>query len=288
MGCACATGAIGEQIDAGGLAGGAIARLGTRTAVVGISFGDDGAYAERPGDIAGFTILVACRFAANALHAMAARAIGRGGTRRAIGFFTNSGSIAEAAHAAGSADGFGRIRRRARAAHIFGARIAVVRNIGVVRRGDDGPLTIAFDGFAIARGLSHREIGPRRRIIESADTVDARSSLAEIVGACAVAGRNATHALPHIVAFQIDAATRIERLGRIRRFSVHAHVFRARIVVVRQVRVIGLGDCLSKPVAKNVLAISGGLGCRQGARGDELLTANVVVTYAILTIVIRR
>lgn len=219
---------------------------------------------------------------------MAARAIGRGGTRCAIGFFTDPGSIAKAAHAAGSADRFGRIRRRAGAAHIFGARIAVVRNVGVIGRRDGGTLTIAFDGFAITHGLSRREIGARRRIIESAHTVDARSSFAEIVGACAVAGRNATHALPHIVAFQIGAAARIDRLGRIRRFSVHAHVFRARIVVVRQVRVIGLGDCLSKPVAKNVLAISGGLGCRQGARGDELLTANVIGARTALTVVVGR
>lgn len=219
---------------------------------------------------------------------MAARAIGRGGTRYAVRSFARPGAIAEAAHTARCIYGFGRIRRGAHAAQIFGARITVVRNIGVVRRGDDGPQTIAFDGFAIARNLSHREIGPRGRIIESANTVDARSRFAEIVGAGAIAGRNATDALPLVVAFQNPAAARVDRFIAMLGHSGHANVLRARIIVILHVHVVDLGCGLSKPVAINVLTISRYLGFRQGSRRNELLAANVIVAYAVLTIVIRR
>lgn len=138
-----------------------IAGLRARAGIVRIPRRDDGANAEKTRDIASFAVLAAGAIAAITFDAKTALAIGSRGTSPSIGFLASARCIADASAAALRTCSFGRIRRYSGCADVFGARLVIDWQIRIFAARDDIALIVAFNDFAIARGLSCRKIGSR-------------------------------------------------------------------------------------------------------------------------------
>jgi len=265
-----------------------ITGFGAGTRIVRISRGHDRAYAQGAQHVARFARLCARAVAAITFDTVAARAFPGEHARLTIGLFAYTHAIAHRPSAAARIERLEWIRRNTRRANVIRADGAVDRNVDIVLAGYGLAWPVTFDDLAIARRLSGREIGPHRREIESAHAVGTYARLAKIVCPGTIIGRDATDALPRVVAFQRPAATRIDRFEWEGRRTVRARVFRARIVVFGQIRVVRQRDCLAHAVAYRIETIAHGLRHEERARERKRLSTNVIVAGARLAFVVRR
>lgn len=137
--------------------------------------------------------------------------------------------------------------------------IGIDRNVGIAWGVDDIAITVAFDDLAITGDLSSRKIGSRGRKNGLAHAAITGAHFAKIVHAAAISGQNAAHALPHAVAFQRSAATRVDGFVGVHGSTINTSVLRTRIVVFRNVGIVGHCDRLARAVAKSVKTIAHGL-----------------------------
>jgi hypothetical protein len=255
-------------------------------------FGHVHACTDAACNIAGFAIIRACRIATNAIDAKSAEALLLIAAGRTNGFFTIAGAIANRAARlrACGIDGLGWIRRYAlTAANILGALIVIDRFVIRIDRCDDVAEGITFDDFAILTGLSCRQIRPGRGQRQETDRSDASSFFTEIVGRQqnAVIRHDAPDAITRAIADERTATRKPCRFIGIRWNPRSANVFRARVIVVRNVRIEVFGERAARTVANNLLAITDILSGNGRAHRRKGLSANVVDTSALLAIVIR-
>jgi hypothetical protein len=148
---------------------------------------------------------------------------------------------------------FIRIRWNAIRAHIVSARIQVIRKIGVI------DLLLRHPHRTTDRFLAitvFRRNFFARQIIDDAGIVYASALLTGAHGNGAMNGRRTLDALlPHFITksrLVIRIDTRCPRIGRrLHGHSAHAHARRARIAIIRQIRIIS--DCCARTIDANLL-----------------------------------
>jgi hypothetical protein len=275
-------------------ASGAIARerIGASRQVFG-PFGHVHAHANASGNGAWFAVFRAACIATNAVDAKAAQAFHAIRARRSIVFFTIAGTIAHGAThlAARRIEWFGRIRRDAlNTANILRALIIVDGFVIWIDRRHDIAYGIAFDDFAIFTGLSRGQIRARGRQFQHTYGVDTRALFAEVRGRQhgAIIRFVAPDAETRSITNERVSARKTSSFIGIRRHPCSTIVLGTRIVVVRNIGIENFDDRGSGAIANDLLTITSGLIGNRSAHGGKGLSAHVVDTRPLLTIIIRR
>jgi hypothetical protein len=265
-------------------------RSGTTWQVFG-GFGHIDARSNATRHIARFTRGATRRIATDAIDTEAAQTIATCSAYCAVGLFARACSIAYGSTrlVASDVDHLKGIRRNAHCADVLRALIPVDGFVGTIRILDGCTHPIAFDNFAILTCLARRQIRSDGCVAISANLVDARTRLAEIVRPDALSGVIASDAIAYGIAYLIRAADKIFRFQRIRGHTICANILRARIVVDRKVRIEVFTRGATSAIANDALTIARYLsrrGCRRCARCRERLSAHVVHACACLAIIV--
>jgi hypothetical protein len=288
-----AFGGIGASLGVVFFAGsGAIAGIYARTPRrIFACLGHINAFADVTGYVARFARIAAGYLATHAVNTEAVQTLTASGAHSAIGLLACTGAIAyrAAGLATREVDGLERIRRDAGcSAHILRALITVDGFVRGIERCDDVPLAVAFDDLTVLARLAIRQIRAHCSEVITADHVDAGACFAEIVNTYALIRCITTYAIAHAVAVLIDAADDVERFVRMIRHASIAQVLRARIVVLRKIRIEVFNENTSNAVTYNALAIADGLRGNRHTHCGERLPAALIDACTLLAIVLWR
>ena len=174
------------------------------------------------------------RIATNAIDAVGAHAFGTTSAGFSERFLACFIAIARIVHADATRriDGGRRIRWIALvAAQILRARIVIHRNVALLHGRLYRPHSVALENFAITGRLSGGQIRTIGGIRKAADVVNACARLAKIIYARTLSRRRAPDTTARAVTYLARSATEIFNFRRIRRYTVRANIFRARISV---------------------------------------------------------
>jgi len=187
-------------------------------------------------------------------------------------------------------DHFEWIRRNSGRAQVLRALIAIDRFVCTIRILDDGAQPIAFDDFAILARLSAWHVGTNGGVAITADLVDTRTCLAKIVHSYALSRFIASNAIADSIADLIGTAYEVLGFERIGRHAIGANVFRARLIVDRNVGIEVFTLSVARSITDDTLTIAKHLSWRrrrEGSHSREGLSTRVIDTRAFTAISVR-